>query len=693
MAPSLPRIVRLCRKELRETLRDRRTIITLLLMPLLIYPLLSMTLNRFLLTSASGDADSETVFIVDSLRESDLEFLQLLLEDPRSSPPQSIIAAAGDAAPAKFASPTDRDGSALEHLRAGRLDVVVALAGDETPELTFFANAGSERSQQARRILIERVQWYNASVMQQQLQQVRGQMVLPAVRIEVETIVGEAETQLLATMIPLILVLMTITGAVYPAIDLTAGERERGTIEAVMASPVSRSSILVAKYCAVVTVAMLTAIVNLAAMFITLRLGGLLPLLLGPDALFPWFQILQILGLLVLFSGFFSAILLALTSFARSFKEAQAYLIPLMLLSLGPGILSLLPGISLAGPLAVTPLINIVLLTREVLTGEAAVGPAIAAILSTLVYSAAGISIAARLFGSDAVLRGSEFSVRSFFSRPEKPQAVPTVTAAMLTLAILFPLYFTISNLLQEYAPEAMSDRLRLNAGSLLLLFGGLPAVVAWLSRNAWQSTFRLYRPRIGSLIGAVLMGLGLWAFAFEAVLWAKTIGIGSLDAGTVAAASEAKSRLQELSPWLLLAVFALAPGVIEEWCFRGFLFSALLPRLHPWQAIGGAALMFGLFHMLTGSVLHIERLLPSTFIGFFLGWTVWRSGSIFPAMALHFTHDALLLLIMRYESKLQASGWDIDNASHLPVTLLVMAMLLVLAGIAMVHWSTKAAN
>ena len=84
----------------------------------------------------------------------------------------------------------------------------------------------------------------------------------------IETNVGtqNQDNQSLLTFIPLILVLMTITGAVYPAIDLTAGERERGTMEILVAAPVPRISILFGKFVAVLTVAMLTAMMNLLAM-------------------------------------------------------------------------------------------------------------------------------------------------------------------------------------------------------------------------------------------------------------------------------------------------------------------------------------------------------------------------------------------------------------------------------------------
>src|SRR5205814_8069223 len=73
----------------------------------------------------------------------------------------------------------------------------------------------------------------------------------------------------------------------------------------------------------------------------------------------------QVFALLLLFAAFFSAVLLCLTSFARSFKEAQAYLIPLMLASLAPGIMAMMPGLTLGGVLTVLPLVNIVLMARD----------------------------------------------------------------------------------------------------------------------------------------------------------------------------------------------------------------------------------------------------------------------------------------------------------------------------------------
>ena len=112
----------------------------------------------------------------------------------------------------------------------------------------------------------------------------------------------------LGILIPLILILMTITGAVYPAIDLTAGERERGTLEILVAAPVPRLALLFAKYVSVVTVALLTAVVNLGTMMVTLVVSGLGPMQAFRNGLTVE-ALLSILALLVLFAGFFSAVL------------------------------------------------------------------------------------------------------------------------------------------------------------------------------------------------------------------------------------------------------------------------------------------------------------------------------------------------------------------------------------------------
>src|SRR5262245_54887994 len=252
---------------------------------------------------------------------------------------------------------------------------------------------------------------------------------------------------------------MTVTGAVYPAIDLTAGERERGTLEMLIAAPVPRLGLLLAKYAAVLTVALLTALVNLAAMTITVHSTGLAASLFGAGGL-SLAVVGKVLLLLALFAAFFSAILLALTSYARSFKEAQAYIIPLMLLCLVPGILCLMPSLQFSGWMAVTPLVNILMLSRDLLEGAVEPGLAVAAVLSTAFYIAAAIALAARIFGTDAILYGSQATWSDIFRRPAEPQAASSVPAAMLCLAIMFPTCFLLTNSLVHSRDASVGMRL-----------------------------------------------------------------------------------------------------------------------------------------------------------------------------------------------------------------------------------------
>src|SRR5262249_30994772 len=126
-------------------------------------------------------------------------------------------------------------------------------------------------------------------------------------------------------------------------------------------------------------------------------------------------SVVEVFGLLVLFAAFFSAVLLILTSFARSFKEAQAYLVPLMLVSLVPGMLGIVPGMRLEGLLAFVPLLNIVLLARDLFDGTAHPYAAVTVIGSTFLYALSAVALAAHIFGAEAVLYSERGSWRNPF--------------------------------------------------------------------------------------------------------------------------------------------------------------------------------------------------------------------------------------------------------------------------------------
>jgi len=734
---------RLCLKELRETLRDRRTLITLVLMPLLVYPILSMVFQRSLISNFAGGDQRVLIGVRDEAtadfmrnnlllgdrylatkRERSLPDLLRSLQDgnrreefsngtapqatgsrptPSTAPPsaQNGDREAGESAsmtkgPVMSDSPDGEVGPSqqspavsLPGLGGGgvTIDQIVFVQHDdlrqqvreqkidlgilgpeqsESGRLELMHREGSINSRQALRFVEERLIALNELILRDRIRKM-GRRPNLAFRPERDTVTVPVRDTTLSTIVPMILILMTVTGAVYPAIDLTAGERERGTLEMLMASPVSRLKLLLAKYVAVVTVAFLTALVNLTAMTITLQSTGLGRVLFGESGL-GFVRVAQILALLVLFAAFFSAVLLALTSFARSFKEAQAYLIPLMLLSLGPGVVSLLPGLQLQGVLAITPVSNIVLLARDLCGGGVNPLMAAVAVLSTCLYTLAAIGVAARIFGTDAVMSGGQGELRSLFTaNADRRGGVSSVSGALLCLAILFPLYFVASTGLGQLSELSLPVRLALSGIATSLLFGAVPLIAIRLQRlDPWQA-FGLHAAVPAAFTVALLLGVSVWPIAHEIIMFAESLGISSIRPEQLAAAEGLLAELRTISPILILAAMAFAPAIFEELFFRGYLFSALRQATSRRNTILISALLFGLFHVISNGALSVERFLPSTFMGLLLGWLCYQSGSVLPGMLLHASHNGFLMMLSYYKDELAARGIGIEEQSHMP--------------------------
>ncbi len=414
---SVSRLGRLIRKELSETLRDRRTLLTLVLMPLLLYPLLALGFRPILASYLSAETapvyrlallpDGKDQWIAEPLEKAET----LLVKEGLFRHPSQNDASAP---PTSLARPlprleVDLVGELEAHVRRGESDIglrpLPGARGQSEWEMLY-----TPESPQSREAAQHILRLLNTAP----IAHWPGQVHLTTTPLQ-----QSAPPSAVLGLIPLVLLLMTITGAVYPAIDLTAGERERGTLEVLMAAPVPRVSLLLAKYTAVLSVAMLTGLVNLAAMALSIYLSGAGPRLLGEQDLSP-LVLLEILLLLLLFTAFFSAVLLALASVARSFKEAQAYLVPLMVVALIPGVLSLVPGLRLQGLVTLIPLLNIVLLARDLLAGRADSLAAAAVVGATLAYALVAVGMAALLFGQEAVLSASPGGLARLWRRTKK---------------------------------------------------------------------------------------------------------------------------------------------------------------------------------------------------------------------------------------------------------------------------------
>ena len=749
--PQLPtrrkfRLSRLALKELRETMRDRRTIVTLVLMPLLVYPTLSLIFKTFLLTNAGMFATAEQiVFQIGYTGNSERDSVEVALNElgrrsqfiemeNRAAKEKKL--AAEEATPTdagtqqndqdlpsgKSAIPTEGpqpaeflqqqwffvepDGlpSIRDMVESKELDAGIMFELDDRKpweiaqvELVW---RNDDISTAAASYLLQQFDSINESDRKFRLRRFNlpdG----PAVTVD-ETVVGPVSDQdagrafPLASLVPLILVLMTITGAVYPAIDLTAGERERGTLETLMAAPVPRVGILVSKFLAVLTVAILTAMLNLIGMFATVWMFQLDKQFGG--GVFDLTVMIQIFFLLVLFAAFFSSLLLVVTSFAKSFKEAQVYLIPIIILSLGPGLMAMAPGMSLNGINAVVPMINILLLARDVINNEVMVVPAMVAVMSTLLYAYLAIRLAARIFGSDSILYAESGSLAEMFFRPEQSNRVVPVMATVFCLIMLFPLNFASIGFLGRMPSEVKSElelRYLTMAIFTFIAFMLVPWIVARHQNTKISTGFGLRSPKLVFVLAGLLLGISLWPIVMSLTSgWHEVYGFlfGSEKQDLwhdrlVETTKQQVDRIREISPWIIAVAFSIVPAICEEWFFRGMLLRSLLKSNAAWKAIVISALIFGSFHMLSNSVIAIDRLIPSTLIGLMLGYLAYKSDSILPGIILHCLNNAIVIFLAYFQPKLSELSWFPGEEESIPVLWVVSGVVVASMG-AFLAWS-----
>ena len=727
---SLSRLVRLTIKELRETLRDRRTIITLVLMPLLVYPILSLVFRTVLLSTLQDAGGSNPVvlsILLESNRSEQItsgfinEMRQRIRTFELKAAPQDQTDApsiAASAAPAqKYLSAESRFAPFAEHewlfpenssipkleeaVVRSDVSLGVRLEFPETPSNDRWNLCGitivqpdNEAGDRAAAYFKQQIERIN----QLQISTILRQQGLPdtqPIAINPIVIAKDAEAQSanqpfsLASLIPLILVLMTVTGAVYPAIDLTAGERERGTLETLMAAPVPRLSILLAKFFAVWTVAIFTALLNLIGMAITIWTFQLESFLLGDGGFSVW-VIFKIFGLLILFAAFFSAVLLAITSFARSFKEAQAYLIPIILLSLGPGLLAMNPNLSLNGVRSIVPMVNVLLLGRDVISQQVQLLPAIFAVGSTLLYAIVAIRFAAQRFGADNILYANQGSLGDLLARPKAAREFFATPAAMLTLLLLLPLNLIAIGALGRLAIPLADDYalfVILMAAFTVVSFFLLPSVVGWHQRVKFRSAFAAAWPKFRFIIPAVLLGICIWPLLAMLVdQWYEITG--SLIGAEAAKARQETlleltqgqvEKFRQLPPIVVALAFSIVPAFCEEWFFRGMVMQTWLKsksNASPWKAILFSAAMFGFFHVLSNSDISVDRLLPTTLMGVLLGYVCYRAESIWPSVILHSLHNACLVFLGYYQPQLSQLSWFPSEGESVPTTWAIGALV-----------------
>jgi len=387
---SRSQVLTIYRKEMLDTIRDRRTLISMIAVPLLAIPLLLLVMSRFVSSTEKQAGDEALTIAVRGAGR-----LPGLL---------NALTAAGFRL-------TSRD-----DLKAA-IDKKEIAAGVEPVELPGAAGIEvrvySDLTRRSSDVADGRIHAALAAFKENSLKRKLAALGQPDSVINPFTVksVNLAPEKKMAGMfwggmMGYCVVLLMFTGGMYPAIDMTAGEKERRTLEVVLSSPASRHAIILGKVLAATTAVLVTAVLAMLSLIVSFRFvdfgkqAGKAATGVPLDAT----NIALVFVALVPMAVLAASMMVAIALLAKSFKEAQSYLTPLIMASIFPLLVGMLPGLQLTPALALIPLFNVSQLIKEIFLGDYS-GLAFAITMaSNIFYACVAFLAAVRVFSKESVL-------------------------------------------------------------------------------------------------------------------------------------------------------------------------------------------------------------------------------------------------------------------------------------------------
>lgn len=443
----------------------------------------------------------------------------------------------------------------------------------------------------------------------------------------------------LAGIIPLLLVIMAVSGAFHPALDLIAGERERGTLETLLTWPVRRRDLFLGKLLVTIVAGVVAVVLNLCSLGLTFGLAGAQLAAAGGGGGGAGFfaagigtLVLSFIALLPLIVTL-SAVSLALAGFAASSKEAQNYLSPLFLVVTIAAAVAMVPDARPSLALDLIPITGPVLALKEAL--RASEIPWLHLGLSTatsIAVAAVVVTWSVRLLDQESfrypgLVRAGWGRWRRFRRGLQEPGGLE----ALGLFAACAALFLLVGPQLKDLGDVAQT------AGPLLVCLG-LPVLV-----YAWAGA---YRPQVLHLGPSRAADLGRGLLAIPLAI-AASVALGNLQPAPPPSDEQTQffqELMQRLSdqggPLLLVAILAVTPGICEELLCRGPLLAGLRRGIGPIGAVLVSAFCFATLH------LSPYRFLPQFVLGIFLAALTLRAGSVWPAVLVHIGHNAVLVLL-----------------------------------------------
>ncbi len=357
----MKQVLTIYRKEMRDMLRDRRSILRMFIIPLAVFPALFGIMNA--IQSNSNETEAHRLLRVGFFSPNNDLGLRALLANT-----------------AEFEVFDAPNPDSIRHwIRSNRLDVGVSLPStfqkriSELQTDTIFTY-GAASSDIANARLNKVVSVFETQLLSLRLQalHLEKENIQPTVAQFVNTAsLRETIGKLAGGFLPYIFIIFCYMGCMFPAIDLFTGEKERGTIETLLSAPVDRWKILIGKMLVIITAGLLSALLSMVGLFLGIKMAGsgvgeLIDVAL---AVLSPASIAALVAMLFPLVVFFAGLMIPATVYAKSFKEAATTLQPLNFVVIMPAAIGMMPGIELNAITALVPILNVTLITKEIIAG------------------------------------------------------------------------------------------------------------------------------------------------------------------------------------------------------------------------------------------------------------------------------------------------------------------------------------
>ncbi|MCA9751642.1 MAG: ABC transporter permease [Gemmatimonadetes bacterium] len=400
----LSAVRRVAQKEILESVRDRNFLVNVVFLPIFLFPLIGFGVMQVMQIQSGASSRDVAELGIDSGTPAAVEDSLRAAEQLRLVPPPSSF----DGTPDGFRAWREAEGA----------DALLRWTSGERDTARLWFDGSRERSERARDDVA-------AAVDEWRLDRERGELVavglsesdLEPFTIESEDLASARQRgqEILAAVLPLFLMMMLATGSYYAALDTVVGERERGTWETILVSPLARAEILVGKYVFVVASSLTSLVLNLLSMAIFL---SFVLRMLGDDLsekvqlTLPWSAGLIVVGVALVAALFYAALVMLLASTARTHREGQAVLGPVYLLSMLPGIVTAVSQDPFTMKQAVVPLLNVATLFKSVLGGEMPPGPILVTVAVLVAATLIVLRLASRAAARDDLFVGRQISLK-----------------------------------------------------------------------------------------------------------------------------------------------------------------------------------------------------------------------------------------------------------------------------------------